>query len=156
MKKQQTGHKCTRSLRTIDATLFKKPLTGWLKQVRMRGVINAASGRTSKACQVIIGLYAHHHDFMDVEMIINASKTGLTLILPKKSLWSNFQLQKVYKKPCGSLEVQFEFQQKRVHRRERPLEPHQALIGMTECMVKDSQPSRKEMPARCKSTAMKL
>ena len=112
MKKQQTRNEGVKSLRTIDATLFKNPLPGRLKQVRMHGVISAANERAPKAYQVIVGLFAHHHDFMDVEIIVNPSKKGLALIIPKKSLWSNFQLTKAYKKPCGSLEVQFEFEEK--------------------------------------------
>jgi len=108
----------------IYAALFKRPKTGWLKQVRMRGAAEARG----KLRQVIIGLFSHHHDFMDIELIVNPMKSGISIVIPKKCLWSTYQLKRVYKKPCGSLEVQFEFKRVRVCRRERPLKAHQRLL----------------------------
>lgn len=129
MQKEKAEHKNAKAFRAVEAALFKAPLAGWLKQVRMRGIVHDTGESAPKVCQVIVGLFAHHHDFMDVELIVNPSRNGLTLIIPKKSFWSNFQLTRAYKKPCGSLEVQFDFKQKRVHRSEQPLKPHQALLG---------------------------
>lgn len=122
MEKRSIGFNVIRIIRTV---LFKRPQKGWLKQVRMQRAID----RRGKVRQVIIGLFMCHQDFMDAELIVNPKKGGVSIIIPKKCPWSTFQLKRVYKKPCGSLEVQFEYKQKRIYRRERPLKPHQALLG---------------------------
>ena len=121
MKKRSAGFGVIKMIRTA---LFNQARKGWLKQVRMQGAVDSRG----KVRQAIIGLFMFHEDFMDVELIVNPMKGGASMIIPKKCPWSTFQLKRVYKKPCGSLEVQFEFKQKRIYRRERPLKPHQALL----------------------------
>ena len=107
--------------RMVHTTLFNRPK----RQVRIQGAVD---GMRDRVRQVIIGLFLGHRDFMDIELIVNPARDGISILLPKKCPLSTYQLKRVYKKPCGSLEVQFEFKQKRVYRQERQLEPHQVLL----------------------------
>lgn len=113
------------AIRMVHAALFNRAKSGWLKQMRIQGAVD---GMQDKVHQVIIGLFLGHRYFVDIELIVNPARDGISILLPKKCPLSTYQLKRVYKNPCGSLEVQFEFKRKRVYRQERPLKPHQALL----------------------------
>lgn len=131
IEKRQVDDGCQvpQSFENVESALFDSPLKGCLKQVRAYGLINTENKLEPKFRQVTIGLCIHHPEFPDIELIVNPSEEGVSLIIPKAINLSNVQLMRAFKRPCGALQVEFKAQSRRVIRREHSLKPHQTLLG---------------------------
>ena len=107
--------------------LFERPYEEGIKQVKIQSAVGAGK-KGPKLLQVIVGLFLHTPFFMNVELIITHTKKGVTIGILKLCFWGTCQLQRVYKKPSGSILIEFEFHRKLVIRRERKLKPHECLL----------------------------
>lgn len=107
--------------------LFERPYEEGIKQVRIQSAVGAGN-KGPKLLQVIVGLFLHTPFFMNVELIITHTNKGVSIGIPKWCSWGTCQLQRVYKKPSGSIQIEFEFLRKLVIRRERQLRPDECLL----------------------------
>ena len=106
--------------------LFGRPVEG-IRQIQVQRAVGYGR-KVPKVFQVIIGLFVHAPIFADIELIITPTAVGMNIGIPKWCMGSTCLLKRVYKKPSGSVELQFEFQKKLVIRRERKLRPHECLL----------------------------
>lgn len=114
-------------MKIAKKVLFERPHEEGIKQVQMQSAVDVGR-KIPKVLQVIVGLFVHTSVFMDVELVITHTSRGINIGIPKRCLWSTCLLKRVYKKPSGSIEIEFVFQEKLVIRRERKLRPEECLL----------------------------
>ncbi len=117
----------TKPLQIVEKELFSDKNMRGINRASMVGVVDK-TGKNPMVKLLSIGLFAHVPVLPDVQLLVKPTKRGLSILIPKWCPWNTTQLQKVYKKPDGSIEVEFVFQEKLVIRRERKLKPHECLL----------------------------
>ncbi len=85
-----------------SVALFEKPINDWIKQVR----VNAFAG-IEGLDQVRMGLYLGHPDVQDVELIVEKTKKGIVIKVPKVMNYGQLQMSRVANQRGGGTRIDF-------------------------------------------------
>lgn len=121
------GHKKKKPLKIVRKELFSDKSMRGINRATMVAWVDENEEKP-RVKLLGIGLFAHVPVLLDVQLLVKPTKRGLSILIPKWCPWNTTQLQRVYKKPDGSIEIEFVFQEKLVIRRERKLRPEECLL----------------------------